>query len=53
MRSWAAIDPISALKYANDALDEKSERRFGVSEILAGWANEDPNAHLRMGKHKP
>ena len=46
MRSWAAIDPISALKYANDALDEKSERRFGVSEILAGWANEDPNAAL-------
>ena len=46
MRSWAAIDPISALKYANDALDEKSERRFGVSEILAGWASEDPNAAL-------
>ena len=43
MRSWSAIDPISALAYANESLDPKSERRFGVSEILAGWANRNPN----------
>ena len=43
MRSWSAIDPISALAYANETLDPKSERRFGISEILAGWANRDPN----------
>ena len=32
MRSWSAIDPESALKYAKEKLDEKSERRFGISE---------------------
>lgn len=42
MRSWAAIDPEAALEYAKSALDEKSERRFGISEVLAGWANSDP-----------
>ena len=42
MRSWAAIDPKAALEYAKSALDEKSERRFGISEVLAGWANSDP-----------
>ena len=36
MRSWAAIDPEAALAYANNSLDPKSERRFGVSEVLAG-----------------
>lgn len=30
MRSWAAIDPEAALEYAKSALDEKSERRFGI-----------------------
>lgn len=43
MRSWSTIDPISALAYANESLDPKSERRFGVSEILAGWANRNPD----------
>jgi hypothetical protein len=42
MRSWAAIDPKAALEYAKTSLDEKSERRFGISEVLAGWANSDP-----------
>ena len=50
MRSWAAIDPIEALEYANQALDEKSERRFGISEILAGWANEDLDAALTWAR---
>jgi hypothetical protein len=43
MRSWSTIDPISALAYANESLDPKSERRFGVSEILAGWASRNPD----------
>ena len=32
------------------SLIEKSERRFGVSEILAGWANRDPDAALAWAK---
>lgn len=43
MRSWSAIDPESALAYANETLDPKSERRFAVSEVLAGWANRSPD----------
>ena len=50
MRSWSAIDPISALAYANESLDPKSERRFGVSEILAGWANRNPNEAIAWAK---
>ena len=50
MRSWADVDPLGALAYANEVLDEKSERRFGVSEILAGWANRDPDAALAWAK---
>ena len=46
MRSWAAIDPEAALLYAKDKLDEKSERRFGISEALAGWASKDSDAAL-------
>ena len=50
MRSWADVDPLGALAYANEVLDEKSERRFGVSEILAGWANRDPDAALAWAR---
>lgn len=50
MRSWAAIDPQAALAYANNSLDQKSERRFGVSEVLAGWANSDPEGAVVWAK---
>ena len=50
MRSWSAINPESALEYALQNLDEKSERRFGVSEALAGWATQDPDAALAWAK---
>lgn len=50
MRSWAAIDPEAALAYANKSLDQKSERRFGVSEVLAGWANSDPQGAVAWAK---
>ena len=50
MRSWSAINPESALEYALKNLDEKSERRFGVSEALAGWATQDPDAALAWAK---
>ena len=50
MRSWAAIDPQAALAYANNSLDQKSERRFGVSEVLAGWANSDPQGAVVWAK---
>ena len=46
MRSWSAINPEAALHYAMTELDEKSERRFGLSEALAGWAGKDPQAAL-------
>ncbi len=50
MRSWAAIDPEAALAYANESLDLKSERRFGISEVLAGWANQDPKGALQWAQ---
>ncbi len=50
MRSWAAIDPEAALSYADSSLDAKSERRFGISEVLAGWANRDPNGAIAWAK---
>ncbi len=50
MRSWAAIDPEAALQYANDSLDPKSERRFGISEALAGWANRDSKSALKWAR---
>jgi hypothetical protein len=50
MRSWAAIDPEAALEYARNSLDQKSERRFGVSEVLAGWANNDPQGAVEWAK---
>ena len=37
MRSWANIDPFSALNYAENSLDEKSEQRFAMTEVLAGF----------------
>lgn len=46
MRSWSAIDPVAALEYASKNLDENSEKRFGVTEILAGWATLDKEAAL-------
>jgi len=50
MRSWAAIDPEAALEYAKSSLDQKSERRFGISEVLAGWANSDPQGAVEWAK---
>ena len=50
MRSWSAIDPEAALRYANESLDPKSERRFGISEVLAGWANRDPKGAIEWAK---
>ena len=41
MRRWAEFDPISALKYADESLDEKSEKRFAKTEVIAGWATRD------------
>ena len=46
MRSWANFDPEGALAYASTSLDAKSERRFGISEALAGWAVKDESAAI-------
>ena len=46
MRSWANFDPEGALSYASNSLDAKSERRFGISEALAGWAVKDEKAAI-------
>lgn len=46
MRSWANFDPEGALEYASTSLDAKSERRFGISEALAGWAVKDEKSAL-------
>jgi len=46
MRSWANFDPEGALAYASSSLDAKSERRFGISEALAGWAIKDTAAAI-------
>jgi len=46
MRSWANFDPEGALAYASTSLDAKSERRFGISEALAGWAVKDEKAAI-------
>ena len=46
MRSWANFDPEGALAYASNSLDAKSERRFGISEALAGWAVKDEQAAI-------
>ena len=50
MRSWAAFDPQSALAYANDKLDAKSERRFAVAEALAEWAARNPQQAFQWAK---
>ncbi len=46
MRSWANFDPKGALAYASSSLDANSERRFGISEALAGWAVKDTKASI-------
>jgi len=46
MRSWANFDPKGALAYASSSLDANSERRFGISEALAGWAVKDAKAAI-------
>ena len=46
MRSWANLDPVGALSYAQSSLDEKSEKRFAMSEVLAGWAALDSSAAI-------
>src|SRR6056300_615535 len=46
MRSWANFDPEGALAYASTSLDVKSERRFVISEDLAGWAVKDEKAAI-------
>ena len=46
MRSWANFDPEGALTYAFNHLDAKSERRFGITEALAGWAVKDQQAAI-------
>ena len=43
MRSWAKLDPLEALKYAENSLNDKSEHRFAISEVIAGWAVYDPS----------
>lgn len=50
MRSWANFDPIGALQYAENSLDEKSERRFAMTEVLAGWASLDSRAAISWVK---
>lgn len=50
MRSWANFDPIGALQYAENSLDEKSERRFAMTEVLAGWASVDSRAAISWVK---
>ena len=50
MRSWATFDPVSALAYANEKLDARSERRFAVAEALAEWASRDSKAALDWAK---
>lgn len=52
MRSWANIDPLSALNYAENSLDEKSEQRFAMTEVLAGWAKRDPNSAIAWVKDR-
>ena len=52
MRSWANIDPFSALNYAENSLDEKSEQRFAMTEVLAGWAKRDPNSAITWVKDR-
>ncbi|MDA8990561.1 hypothetical protein N9H45_03400 [Opitutales bacterium] len=50
MRSWANFDPIGALQYAENSLDEKSERRFAMTEVLAGWASVDSRSAISWVK---
>ena len=52
MRSWANIDPIGALNYAESSLDAKSEQRFAMTEVMAGWAKRDSNSAIAWIKEK-
>ncbi len=51
MRSWTNFDPEGALAYASTSLDAKSERRFGISEALAGWAVKDLDAAIEWARN--
>ena len=54
MRSWVNFDPESALSYALNKLDARSERKFGISEALAGWAVKDQRAAIAWAEaHNP
>ena len=54
MRSWVNFDPESALSYALNKLDARSERKFGISEALAGWAVKDEEAAITWAEtHNP
>jgi len=54
MRSWSNFDPEAALAYASNSLDAMSERRFGISEALAGWAVKDKKAAVTWAhNHNP
>jgi hypothetical protein len=54
MRSWVNFDPESALSYALNKLDARSERKFGISEALAGWAVKDQEAAIAWAEaHNP
>ena len=46
MRSWVNFDPEGALSYASNSLNAKSEKRFGITEALAGWAVRDEKAAI-------
>jgi hypothetical protein len=46
MRSWVNFDPGGALYYASNSLNAKSEKRFGISEALAGWVVRDEKAAI-------
>ena len=50
MRSWVNFDPEGALSYASNSLNAKSEKRFGISEALAGWAVRDEKAAIEWAQ---
>ena len=50
MRSWAKLDPLKCIKYADNSLNDKSERRFAISEVIAGWAVYDPGGAISFVK---
>ena len=50
MRSWAEFDPMGALQYSEESLDQKSEKRFAMTEVLAGWAARDSESAIEWVK---